>query len=270
MSVSFIKLSATGNDFVVIDHRQQRLSERRLPEFAREVCRPHTGVGADGVILLEWDEESDYRMRHYNPDGSRAEMCGNGARALAWLAHGRDLWQEEGTFRADDGLHSVAQGERGIGVSLTVGEEPVRVQLSDGTPGWRVNTGVPHVVLESRDVEGTEVHRLGRQYRNDPVFGEAGANVDFIEQRGRHLRVRTYERGVESETLSCGTGALASALIAREVYNLAFPLVLETNGGNLQITGEDSVWMLWGKVEEIYSGEMKLGGRIYQYFEQEN
>lgn len=265
MTLPFWKLSATGNDFVVIDHRARQLREEMLPEFAARVCALHTGVGADGLLLLEAEEQADFRMRYWNADGSKATMCGNGARALAWLARQLHLWEKQGTFIADDGQHETFEQEDILGVTLNVQPESETIQLESDQVGWHLNTGVPHLVIFSKDVQSEPVVELGRKYRYDERFLPAGTNVNFVEAEGNGIRVRTYERGVENETLACGTGVLAAATIACETQQLALPLTVRVAGGTLTVDKRNETWILWGPVEEIYTGDLHLNGRIQQY-----
>jgi len=265
MSLPFWKLSATGNDFVVIDHREPRLQERLLPEFVSRVCARHTGVGADGLLLLESDEQADFRMRYWNADGSQATMCGNGARALAWLARELRLWDQAGTFMADDGLHRALDREGTLGVSLNVKAEGRQIQLNGTHSGWQINTGVPHLVIFTEQVADEPVVELGRKYRFDPRFQPEGTNVNFVEADEHSLRVRTYERGVENETLACGTGVLAAAAIACDTLQLPFPLTVEVAGGTLRVSRQEHEWILWGPVDRIYTGDLLLNGEIHRY-----
>ncbi|MCF7805064.1 MAG: diaminopimelate epimerase [Candidatus Marinimicrobia bacterium] len=265
MKIAFKKVSATGNDFIVIDHRDSLLADERLPEFVRDACSRHTGVGADGVLLLENSLEADYRMRYINSDGGRVKMCGNGARALGWFARHFLLWEESGTFEADDGLHSVYRSDGRFGVSLRVTGSPERINFSNDDVGWMLDTGVPHLVFLSNDVEKAEVIRGGRKYRYHEQFAPEGTNVDFVQVNGDGVTMRTYERGVEDETLACGTGVMAAGLVAAELHDLAFPMQVQVPGGKLEIHQEADEWVLWGEVEEIFTGEMTLGGRVGNY-----
>ena len=218
MKIEFHKLSANGNDFVVIDNRGSLLEESRLSDFAQHVCASHTGVGADGLLLLVPSVTAHYRMRYLNSDGSEAEMCGNGARALGWYAREQSLWDDRGTFQAGNHIHRVIWQQGSVGISLRSDGAPEQVTMEDGTTGWSVDTGVPHLVILSDNIGHLDVEQLGRRYRYDKAFAETGTNVDFMMVEGDALRVRTYERGVERETLACGTGALACALIGMEVH----------------------------------------------------
>lgn len=268
MTIPFRKVSATGNDFVLIDHRHPVINAERLADFARDVCALHTGVGADGVLLLENDHDADYRMIYYNADGSRGEMCGNGARALGWFARKFHLWENSGTFTAGDGEHRIFYQNGRFGVTINANASPRSIDLENGTKGWRLNTGVPHLVIFSNDVGAEDVAGVGRRYRHDERFAPAGTNVDFVERTDFGLRMRTYERGVEEETLACGTGVIASAIVAQAETGLNLPAEIQMPGGKLEVENADESWILWGGVEEIFNGELHLGGRINQYVEE--
>lgn len=267
MSVPFYKLSATGNDFVVIDHRENFLRENELPEFVRTVCEYHTGVGADGLLLLENHDEADFRMRYFNGDGSHATMCGNGARAISWFARELELWKESATFIADDGMHRAETDSERIGVTLNIEPTNTAVELKDRGKAWSINTGVPHLVLFSEDVEQEKVNALGRKYRWDSRFQPEGTNVNFIQVKNGRIQVRTYERGVEGETLACGTGVMASSIIAGQELDLDFPMEITVAGGDLEVTLIEEEWMLWGEVDLIFTGNLILKNQLDKFLE---
>ena len=222
--IPFTKMVGTGNDFVVVDllaHPSLRRLARRWSAVARVLCDRHRGIGADGLLVLERSPRADVRMRIFNADGSEAEMCGNGSRcvALYWTrAHGRGRLQL--TLDTQAGvLQAWVRGTR-VRVQLT---QPthyrprVTVQAAgQHVSGGFVDTGVPHFVVPVRSIASVDVERLGRSLRRHSAFGPRGTNVDFIQLDARHahrLFVRTYERGVEAETLACGTGITASAVV---------------------------------------------------------
>lgn len=224
MMVPFTKMVGTGNDFVVVDllaHPSLRRLARQWSAVARTLCDRHRGVGADGLLVLERSPRADVRMRIFNADGSEADMCGNGSRcvALYWTrVHRR-------------GASSLTLDTRAGMLQAWVRGTRVRVQLTQPTKyrprvmvqaagqrvtGGFVDTGVPHFVVPVRSIASVDVERLGRLLRRHSAFGPQGTNVDFIQSDAKHARrllVRTYERGVEAETLACGTGITASAVI---------------------------------------------------------
>jgi len=236
--LDFWKMSGSGNDFIVIDHRDRRIPEADQPEFARRVCRRMFSVGADGLILIEppLDASHDFSWRFYNSDGSEAAMCGNGSRCAARFAFAHGIAEKSMRFAT---LAGIIQAE-------IVTETQTRVLLP-APPPWRsgvavelegrrltgglLTVGVPHLVLfpEEKDVP---VVRWGREARMAPQFQPAGVNVNFVRlAEGNRIYVRTYERGVENETMACGTGATASAIGAAIEYGLRPPVTVVTSGG---------------------------------------
>lgn len=222
--IAFTKMVGTGNDFMVVDTvgrpQVQRLS-RQWPALARAWCDRHRGVGADGVLVLEASRKATVRMRVFNADGSEAEMCGNGARCVARYLHevrrGRPT-----ALRLETRAGVLDAGIQGAEVTIQL-TQPKGLQLhvsvaaaGQTVQGGFVNTGVPHFVVPVRAIDDVDVAGLGRTLRHHAAFAPRGANVNFIQadaQRPNRLWVRTYERGVEAETLACGTGITASAII---------------------------------------------------------
>jgi diaminopimelate epimerase len=234
--IKFSKMSGSGNDFIIIDNRSREIDEIDLSQFITSVCRRKMSVGADGLILIEPSEKADFSWRFYNSDGSRAEMCGNGARCAARFAFVNGIAGDKLSFETDAGI-----------VSGQINADRARVKMPDPTDLHldvsielatgpltvsRINTGVPHVVSMQDEIEAVDVFGLGRQIRNHGAFAPAGTNVNFICQQGPgKLAIRTYERGVEDETLACGTGSIASALISSIKLNWTSPINLLTRSG---------------------------------------
>lgn len=211
-------MSGSGNDFVVVDNRRHAL-RGSIAGWAKKLCHRQFGVGADGLLLLEPDAKEAFRMVYYNADGSRADMCGNGARCMAWFAHDRGAAGSVFRFRTD--AYAVGAKVSGWMVQVTLAaahdykpEVAAKVDGKTYRPAF-LNTGVPHAVLFVPDADKVCVGGLGRALRFHNAFGPKGANVNFVQKLGpSKLRVRTYERGVEGETLACGTGVAASAIAA--------------------------------------------------------
>jgi diaminopimelate epimerase len=232
--VSFWKMSGSGNDFVVIDNRRHVL-HGSIADWAKKLCHRQFGVGADGLLLLESDPKEDFRMVYYNADGSRADMCGNGARCMAWFAHAQSAVGTNFQFQTD--AYPVGAKVDGANVSVTLAdakdyksEVPLKINRRSYRPAF-LNTGVPHAVLFVPDAGQVQVDTLGRALRFHKVFGPKGTNVNFVQKLGPNkLRIRTYERGVEGETLACGTGVTASA-IAAALRGIVKPPVLCTVAG---------------------------------------
>jgi diaminopimelate epimerase len=234
--ISFTKMSGSGNDFIVIDNRQGAVDDLDLAEFITAVCRRKMSVGADGLILIETSDQADFSWRFYNSDGSRAEMCGNGARCAARFAYVNGISGENLSFETDAGIvggqvkadrakvKMPAATDLRLDYSIDLATGPLSVSS--------INTGVPHVVVMQDAIEDVDVFGLGREIRNLAVFAPHGTNVNFICQQGPgELAIRTYERGVEDETLACGTGSIASALISSIKLNWTSPINLVTRSG---------------------------------------
>ncbi len=237
-AIDFFKMSGSGNDFILIDHRQPIMPVADWPAFAAKLCRRGMAVGADGLILLEDAQQADFKWHFFNSDGSRAEMCGNGARCAARLAYLKGMARESMAFETDAGLiTAVVSGDR-VRIRLSTPHDmmlAVPLQLVSGllkVDG--VNTGVPHVMIEVPDIETADVRGMGRDIRMHAQFAPAGTNVNFISALEHGLwAIRTYERGVEDETLACGTGNVAAALLLAAKYRLQSPVTLKTRSGSL-------------------------------------
>ena len=238
LRIPFVKMSGAGNDFVVIDNRAGIVpQEGRGPVFERW-CRRRTGIGADGVLLVEPAEGYDFRMRYYNADGGEVESCGNGARCIARFAQLIGAAPARLRFLTQAGPYEAVVDAAGD-VLLTMSDPrdlrrsvPVSVPgLFDGAVDF-INTGVPHVVIRWEELDAAPVVELGRAIRRHAAFAPAGTNVNFYRVRvDGGLDIRTYERGVEDETLACGTGAVATALIASLGGLVESPAALHTAGG---------------------------------------
>jgi diaminopimelate epimerase len=239
MDLPFWKMHGAGNDFVLVDDRAQRFPCDDRAFVARLADR-RFGVGAEGIILIQpATSDADFRMRFFNPDGGEVEMCGNGARCVARLATEIGAAPRSMRFDTVAGLIRAEVDEDGL---VTLGmTEPKdwafdRTLTLDGRP-YRysfVNSGVPHVVMEVEDLDALDVAGLGRAVRRHPDFAPAGTNVNFIAITGPHaLRVRTYERGVEAETLACGTGITACGLIAGKLGRVSTPVQVTCASGDV-------------------------------------
>jgi len=236
--VAFAKMSGSGNDFILIDHRSGGLDGSVLDRFIAGICRRRLSVGADGVILIESSATADFRWRFFNADGSDAEMCGNGARCAARFAYLQGICGTEVRFETGAGLvHAQVDGMR-VKVRMTEPhslrlEVPITVSVGTLTVS-SVNTGVPHVVVTGEEVEKVDLAVLGREIRFHPQFAPDGANVNFIcHDPAGGIAIRTFERGVEGETLACGTGAVAGALVAACRFGLPSPLRVRTRSGEI-------------------------------------
>ncbi|MDX1775689.1 MAG: diaminopimelate epimerase [Desulfobulbales bacterium] len=249
--VPFAKMSGTGNDFIIIDHRTPFIPENDQPEFARLVCRRRFSVGADGLILIEKSGSADFSWRFYNGDGSKAEMCGNGARCAARFAYENDIAQAAMKFETTAGMIEafvLSTSGESIKIRLTPPDDlRLNIPLSIGSAEQVlhfINTGVPHSVLLVNDAGAVPVADWGREIRFHESFQPAGTNANFIQVLPDDtLMVRTYERGVEGETMACGTGAVAAALVAGLLEQANPPVTVITSGGekltiHFTLTGE--------------------------------
>jgi diaminopimelate epimerase len=261
-------MNGAGNDFVLLDNRAGEL-QLAAGDVVR-ICDRHRGVGADGILVLERAENgADFRMRYYNADGGEAEMCGNGARCFARYANRVAGAEKELSFETPAGvIFSELQGEL---VRLQMSEpKDMRLAITIALPEREVaahfvNSGVPHVVVPVDDLEGVDVRGLGSAIRRHELFAPKGANVNFLKERGpRQIAIRTYERGVEDETLACGTGVVASALIFAATKNVDGPIGVLVRGGNeLEVDFEKEgdqfkKVTLTGPAEFVFEGTIDL------------
>lgn len=254
--MEFYKYQGTGNDFVMIDNRDLSFpKEQRLIE---QICNRRLGVGGDGLILLEKDENMDFKMVYYNSDGNESTMCGNGGRCIVAFAHFLNIFQQKTTFTAVDGLHE-AEINQGVVKLKMIDVENIN---TDGDC-FVLNTGSPHFVKYVERVEVYNVYQNGYDIRNSANYKKEGINVNFVEQiRDNEIFVRTYERGVEAETLSCGTGVTASAITFMKDRNIS-SVVVKTLGGNLKVYAENregifrNVW-LEGPAKQVFKGNIKI------------
>lgn len=253
----FTKMSGGGNDFVVIDNRGKNLSGD-LGKLARKLCQRRLSIGADGLLILEKSKFSDFKMRYFNADGSGAAMCGNGARCLAFFAYQSGIAGKEMEFETDDGIHFAEVHNHRVKLQMS---KPQRIQLNLSLSQRRkklqvsfINTGVPHTVMIVRQIDSVDVIGLGREIRYHPQFkASKGTNADFVEIMDEHnLKIRTYERGVEDETLACGTGCVAASIIGCLLRKLESPITCYTWGG-------EKLKVYFDEIEKVFlEGEVKI------------
>jgi len=227
----FWKMHGAGNDFILFDNRTLQLPVQNTA-WLKAICDRHRGIGSEGIILIEPSEDTDFFMRFFNPDGSEAAMCGNGARCAARLAHDLNIAPAEMTFMTRAGNVRAVLSNETVMVSLPAPHDLRRkVDLKSlNCCVDFINTGVPHVVVFTQDLTQQDIHSTGRAIRQHPAFAPNGTNVNFAEVvNGKSLIVRTYERGVEAETPACGTGITASALIAHLRHALPSPIQIVTS-----------------------------------------
>ena len=262
--MKFWKMSGAGNDFIMVDNRGGALSAVLSPEAIASLCRRGLSVGADGLIEIMESSGNSFRMRYSNSDGGEAQMCGNGARCICRFACelGMVAMGEMFSFESAAGVH------RG----LVTGDSEARIWMTEPVLHWPsgrilagtdletgfADTGVPHAVVFARNIEDGNFEKFAPLVRSAQEFGPAGANANWVQvQPNGSLLMRTWERGVEGETLACGTGAVASALIASTVYeDVALPVTVRVKSGLELTVGKDSNgWWLQGESRFIYRGE---------------
>lgn len=272
--VEFTKMQGSGNDFLVLDNRSYQFSPEALSEVAATWCPRRYGVGADGLLVLDAPvtPEADYRMHYVNADGSRATMCGNGARCLARFAHQVGFETSELAFDTDAGLYHAVLPDEGDRVRLFVPEvRDVRSEVTlDQTPPddiqalYYVHAGTEHLVAFVDDVESVPVRDWGGALRRDAHFAPTGANVNFVHLNDAgEVFIRTYEKGVEEETLSCGTGVLAAAVVVeRTRRGKKGPIAVHARGGTLEVgtasTNRGRERYLEGPAVTVFRGRLRV------------
>ncbi|MFC1724960.1 diaminopimelate epimerase [candidate division KSB1 bacterium] len=261
-SYNFWKLEAAGNDFIFIDNRDKMFSGKENKLF-RRICTRRRSVGADGVILIEDSDKADYRIRYFNADGFESTMCGNAGRSALFFAYYQGIAGMMQKVEVIDGIHSGAIFTDRIEFEILAKGSPVKVEIDNidnnkSHSGYKIDTGVPHVVLFVDDLD-FEVVETGRKIRYHKLFAPEGTNANFIEiRKDGKIYVRVYERGVEDETLSCGTGATACAIVLNQIKNMSFPVSLNFPGGELTIDMREERFYLAGDVNLVYKGKMIL------------
>jgi len=264
MKLPFTKVHGAGNDFIVFTYPEQ--SNEFFAKIAPSICDRRKGIGADGILLVRKEQGFDFRMVYFNSDGSRASFCGNGARSLVLFAWKEGIASESMRFVSDAGVHKGLVKEGNPYVSLP---DPKDVQLDLSLPEFSfplhfADSGVPHAVVFVDDLASFDVHNVGRSIRTHPYFSPDGTNVDFVKlEEDGSISVRTYERGVERETLSCGTGAVAVATVLHKLKGMKSPIELAFPGGLLRVNFESDASnptevMLGGQTAIVFKGEIEL------------
>lgn len=258
MEVTFYKYQGTGNDFIIIDNRSKTFPKSNV-KVIEKLCNRHFGIGADGLILLENDTTTDFRMVYYNSDGNESTMCGNGGRCIVAFAHKLKIFKRETTFMAIDGLHRASIQDNIVSLQM-VDVETVEIHKDY----IFTNTGSPHHITMVENLQDFDVFNNGRNIRNT-IYKKDGSNVNFVEQKNKNtFNVRTYERGVEDETLACGTGVTAVA-IAMYATQKTFDthIILPVKGGELAVSfsPENGIYKniyLIGKADFVFFGSIAI------------
>ncbi|MCF7568160.1 diaminopimelate epimerase [Sabulilitoribacter arenilitoris] len=257
MKQTFYKYQGTGNDFVMIDNRQQNFDKNNT-KLVSLLCDRRFGIGADGLILLENHDTHDFKMVYYNADGNQSSMCGNGGRCLVAFAKKLGIISNKAVFEAIDGLHHA-----------TIEGDIVKLQMQnvDAVENHNshifLDTGSPHHVQFEASIDDFDIKTKGAKIRYGAPYNEAGSNVNFVwKESDTSFKVRTYERGVENETLSCGTGVAAVAIAMHYIGETEKKLItLQTQGGNLQVSFNiengvyNNVWLI-GPAKMVFQGEI--------------
>ena len=259
MKTTFYKYQGTGNDFVILDNRVDPIS--LTIEQINKLCDRKFGIGADGLMLLNLKAGYDFEMKYYNADGNESSMCGNGGRCLTKFAFDRGLQKEKYKFIAIDGDHESVFAKNGWVHLKMVNVNSIKKHNSDSI----LNTGSPHFIRPVKNVLTMDVFKEGHEIRYSKDFAAEGINVNFVEATDKNkITVRTYERGVENETLSCGTGVTAAALVFAPTEKGSNRIEIKTIGGNLAVefnkTGDSSFEDIWlcGPAEFVFKGEIEI------------
>lgn len=259
MKISFYKYQGAGNDFVMIDDRDGNFPAET--EIIQKMCDRHFGIGADGLILLQKDPSADFRMVYYNADGNIGSMCGNGGRCIVRFAEDLGLINDKAEFQASDGLHTAFIEKKIIRLSMR-DVEKIEKHLNN----WFLDTGSPHHIEFVDDTQIVDVRTKGAEIRYGSPYFEKGSNVNFVQILNEDtIKIRTYERGVEDETLACGTGVTAAAIAAYESGKIAVDEInVKAVGGDLKVSfskNDDGIYQeIWlsGPAEFEFKGEIEI------------
>lgn len=207
MKINFSKYNGAGNDFILIDDRENLINDNK--SLISYLCNRHFGIGGDGLIILKESSNSDFEILHYTSDGNLGSLCGNGSRCAVLFAYNKDIISKNTVFHAFDGIHNAEILDNGL-IKM---EMKINSDIVSNSYGTWLDTGSPHLVIEKNDTDKLDVNNEGRLIRYNDFYKEEGVNVNFVEKiSDDQFKIRTYERGVENETLACGTGSTASAI----------------------------------------------------------
>ena len=274
MKIKFYKYQATGNDFIIIDAREENLVlEEKDIQF---LCNRHFGIGSDGLIILDNSDKADFSMQFFNPDGSGGMMCGNGGRSIVKFASDKGVISDSCSFIAPDGLHFAEIKEEIVKLKMV---NPTLLQRFED--GFYINTGTSHFVVFENNLNAIDIIKKGRALRYDERFlTYNGCNVNFVEEISlNNIRIRTYERGVEDETLACGTGICAAALtysIEKGLENGKHTINISAKGGDLQVEFEKksdnslSEVYLIGTANSVFEGEIEISKKKFDKSKKKN
>ena len=263
--IEFDKISGSGNDFIIMDNRDSSIE--LSPQQISAICARRTGAGADGLIFLRQSDKYDFTMQYFNSDGYEASMCGNGGRSIVLYAYMKGIVNKRDMiFESADSVHEAyVKDDNVIKIQLAPPhgiKRDMDIEIDgQSVQGDFINTGVPHFVMASNDIEKEDVVKMGRAIRMHNAFAPQGTNADFIARKDDLFIIRTYERGVEDETLACGTGTVASAISAHWQFDIKPPLSFKTKSGETLIVDFDNSLekvYLEGKVTPVYRAHLLL------------
>ena len=250
-TIKFQKYQATGNDFVMVNIRDLP-DELKYGELAKKICPRRKGIGADGLIVIETECQQDFAMHYFNADGSGPIMCGNGARASVKYVAQNLLQKEEYLFSAPDGIHQGRINNSIVDITMSRADKIDKLNI-EKEEAYLLHTGAPHVIINKRIAEGADLKNIASTLRK-----EYNANVNYIYKDQGIWKIRTYERGVEDETLACGTGITAAALVLVRKLGRNFPVELMARGGRLKVAELQQELWLSGEALQVYRGNIKL------------
>jgi diaminopimelate epimerase len=261
VKIPFYKYQATGNDFVIIDHFKSRYFDSISTDQVAHICDRRFGIGADGMMIIEPDETFDFKMVYYNSDGRLSTMCGNGGRAISHLAFNLGYIKSKASFIAVDGPHQVIIGADQVELKMND-----VIQINRSGSDYVLDTGSPHYISIKEDISDMDIIPEAHAIRYNDVYEQEGINVNFVKFGLDHIDMRTYERGVEDETLSCGTGVTAASIVYIDQVSQAqgaHRVSVKTQGGNLEVRAEKEngvykeIW-LCGPAVKSYEGIIEL------------
>ena len=231
MKINFSKYNGAGNDFILIDDRENLINDNK--SLISYLCNRHFGIGGDGLIILKESNNSDFEILHYTSDGNLGSLCGNGSRCAVLFAYNKDIISKKTVFHAFDGIHNAEILDNGL-IRM---EMKVNSDIVSNSYGIWLDTGSPHLVIEKNDTDKLDVNIEGRLIRYNDFYKEEGVNVNFVEKiSDDHFKIRTYERGVENETLACGTGSTASAICMNFLGKTnSSNITMQCKGGDLNV-----------------------------------
>lgn len=233
MQINFSKYNGTANDFIIINNFNNSFKSDK--SLVSAMCNRRTGIGADGLLLLNKSDKYDFEMQYFNSDGKKASFCGNGGRCIAAYAYNLGITGNIMIFKAFDGIHKaeiINVNKNIFDVKLSMKDVGLITEINDI---FLTHTGSPHAIKKVNNLENIDVFGEGRKIRNSKIFDKEGVNVNFVKINKSSINIRTYERGVEDETFSCGTGVTASALYAALFHNKKSPVKVNTKGGELWV-----------------------------------